>query len=200
MRHGSLWSILLLLLLCGPGSALATTTAGRLAPAKGVLLVAAESIVDPRFARSVVLLISHDVRGVSGVIVNRPSDRTLGETFAREHDLRGNEQPLFYGGPVASGTVTCLWRTERPAPEAVPIIPGLSLIRLERVIPLLKGGAGTERLRVVSGFAGWSAAQLAGEVERGDWYVLPTDVEQLFDTPPEKLWETLRRRGNELWI
>lgn len=172
---------------------------GRLAPAKGMLLVAAEGMTDQRFARAVVLLISHDERGASGVIVNHPTVRTLGDALGNELDLRGNQQPLYYGGPVADGAVTCLLRGTPPA-MAIPVANGLSLLRVERVVPQLKGGAGENQLRVISGYAGWSIRQLAGEIARGDWYVIPADSNLLFDTPPEKLWEILRNRGHELWI
>lgn len=191
--------VLLLLLLLLLPSVTGLAAAGRLAPAKGMLLVAAESIGDPRFRHSVILLIEHGKEGVAGLIVNRPSSRTLGEALGRELDLRGNEQPLFYGGPVGNGAVTCLLRGTPPA-AVIPVAGGLSVLQVERVVPQLKSGAGADRLRIVSGYAGWNIRQLAGEIDRGSWYVIPADSDLIFDTPPEQLWETLRKRGNELWI
>lgn len=191
--------LLLLLNLLVPAS-LRADQAGRLAPAMGMLLVAAEDMADPRFARSVVLLIDYGPGGAAGLIVNRPTRMTLGEALGHELDLAGNRHPLYYGGPVSSGSVTCLLRGAQPPAAASQVVAGLYLIQVERILIELRRDSGESRVRVFSGYAGWNARQLAGEIARGDWYVLPCDPALLFDTPPERLWELLRRRSGDLWI
>lgn len=189
----------LLFLLIVPAGLRADQT-GRLAPTKGMLLVAAEDMADPRFARSVVLLIDYGPGGAAGLIVNRPTRMTLDEALGRELDLAGNTHPLYYGGPVSSGSVTCLLRATAPPAGASQVVAGLYLIQVERILSELRRERDESRVRVFSGYAGWNARQLAGEIARGDWYVLPCDPALLFDTPSERLWELLRRRGGDLWI
>ena len=47
-----------------------------------------------------------------------------------------------------------------------------------------------------AGYAGWSAGQLEGEMKRKAWLTHPASLELVFDTPSEKLCETvLRRKG-----
>ena len=41
---------------------------------KGHFLIAAASLADPNFSRSVVLVLQHDADGALGVVVNRPLD------------------------------------------------------------------------------------------------------------------------------
>src|SRR3954454_22750607 len=67
---------------------------------KGNLLIAAPTLLDPNFRRTVVLLLEHTPDGAIGVVLNRPSD-----TEAREAvpDLRAvllDDEPIFLGGPV----------------------------------------------------------------------------------------------------
>ena len=44
---------------------------------KGQFLIAAASLADPNFSRSVVLVLQHDDGGALGVVVNRPLDVTV---------------------------------------------------------------------------------------------------------------------------
>src|SRR5262245_59733083 len=46
-------------------------------PARGRLLVAIRDLLDPNFARSVVLLVECDDTGAMGIVVNRPTSRSL---------------------------------------------------------------------------------------------------------------------------
>ncbi len=48
-------------------------------PERGRLLVAAPSLSDPNFFRTVVLLLAHDGGGALGVVLNRPSDIPVAE-------------------------------------------------------------------------------------------------------------------------
>ena len=68
----------------------------------GQFLIAVPSLLDPNFARTVVLLCRHDADGAMGLVVNRHSgigmDRVLREIGL---DGRGWEgEPVHYGGPV----------------------------------------------------------------------------------------------------
>ena len=68
------------------------------------LLVALPALGDPQFARSVTLVCQHDAEGAMGVMVNRPSEYTLGEVL-RQMGIACDDdsllaQPVLAGGPV----------------------------------------------------------------------------------------------------
>src|SRR6476659_7384272 len=69
-----------------------------LAPA---LLLSMPQLVDPNFARSVVLLCEHAPEGAFGLVVNRPSDVAAASAVNLEPELQeANDLPLLIGGPV----------------------------------------------------------------------------------------------------
>ena len=70
-------------------------------PLANQLLIASPALSDPHFARAVALICQHDDEGAMGVVVNRPSEYTLGEVLRQmnlaSHDPRLDDQVV----PVA---------------------------------------------------------------------------------------------------
>ena len=68
------------------------------------LLVALPSLLDATFARSVALICQHDENGAMGVLVNQPSEYTLGEVLAQMDITTGDgdlqARMVLNGGPV----------------------------------------------------------------------------------------------------
>jgi putative transcriptional regulator len=58
----------------------------------------------------------------------------------------------------------------------------------EQMAPRLRG------LRVFAGYAGWSPGQLAAEIDRGDWVVVPALAEDVLAPPGTDLWSRILRR------
>ena len=73
-------------------------------PLANHLLVALPMLDDPNFARSVTLVCQHDDNGAMGVVVNQPSEYTLGEVLAQmqidSDDVELLVSPVLNGGPV----------------------------------------------------------------------------------------------------
>ena len=53
---------------------------------RGQLLIAGPSLSDPNFWRTVVLIVEHSDEGALGLVLNRPSDTTVGEAVVRDGD------------------------------------------------------------------------------------------------------------------
>jgi putative transcriptional regulator len=70
-----------------------------LGPAIGHVLVASPGLLDPNFFRTVVLLCRYDAqRGAVGLVLNRPTEVTIGKVLPQLAD--GRDEPLWVGGPV----------------------------------------------------------------------------------------------------
>ncbi len=190
-----------LLLFAAAGGSWPATAQERLAPAPGMLLVAGEGMADPRFRETVVLLLRHGEGGAAGVILNRPTSFDTAQLYAAFALPAGCRGPLYYGGPVEPRLLLVLLQSDEPPDDSTPVVDLLHLTGLPQVAGRLDcGDEGGERLRIFSGYAGWSAAQLAGEIARGDWYVEPFDAAAVFSKKPETLWRELRAGGKELWL
>jgi putative transcriptional regulator len=176
-------------------AALASSAVGAQAPAKGMLLVAARGIGDPRFRNSVVLLLEHGRSGSMGVIVNRASGVAPERVLPRIEGLKDRDDELFFGGPVLPDVVIILARSEQAPPESARVFADVyysaSSVALEQ---LLAGDRSAKRLRLFFGHAGWGPGQLDLELARGDWHVVPADIDLVFDSDPATLWRRLIKR------
>jgi len=152
----------------------------------GRLLVAAPTLRDPNFERTVVLVIEHGDDGAVGVVLNRPSDAPVSRILPT-WDYLAVEPPLvFLGGPVALNGVIGLGRSARGH--------GLGTVDLEADPDEALAG-----IRVFAGHAGWGPTQLEGEVEAGGWFVVDAMADDAFTVAPETLWPAvLRRQGGAL--
>lgn len=189
----------LLIILCAClGSPL--LLAAETADDRSVLLIAAEGMVDPRFRRSVVLVTRHGrSNSTVGVIVNRALDAGLDRAFP---DLKQAAQHrLHYGGPVAPGEIVFMLRSETAPAAAITLAERLFLSSDgDSLRQLLEAPTPAIRLRVFSGFASWAPYQLESEISRGDWHLLPVDVDALFNDPLDEMWPRLWRRATQVMV
>lgn len=154
---------------------------------RGHLLIAAPSLFD-YFRRTVILVIEHNDEGAMGVVLNRPSETTVGEAVAALADLAGSDELVRLGGPVSPESVVALGEFEDPGEAATPVSGSLGLLDPDGPEPALR------RLRVYAGYAGWGPGQLDGELENGAWIVASLDPEDPFEEGD--LWaEALQRKG-----
>jgi putative transcriptional regulator len=170
--------------------------------APGSLLVAAPGLLDPHFRRTVIYIIEHRDRGTLGVVLNRPSEVTVRDVLPSWAPLSSQPPAVFVGGPVESETALCLAavRTGQDPSRVDGLIAvrgPVALVDLDSdpatIAPNLRG------LRVFAGYSGWDAGQLAGEIERGDWIVVPAIPDDVLARHDSRLWgHVLRRQGMPL--
>lgn len=160
------------------------------------LLLSMPQLVDPNFARSVVLLCEHAPEGAFGLVVNRPSDLSAAEAVRLEPPLvAANDLPLLIGGPVEPQRG---WILTAHAPESVDhrgLGAGLYLsaspVLLRKVLtarPLPR------RTHVLAGYAGWGPGQLDAELAESAWLTLPVELDLIFEIPAAASWEMAIRR------
>ena len=168
----------------------------------GSLLVAAPSLLDSNFRRTVVFVIDHRGEGTLGVVLNRPSDVPVDDVLPNWGPHVSQPGSVFVGGPVEQKTALCLaaMRTGEDMAGVTGLIGvrgPVALVDLdsdpETLAPKVRG------LRVFAGYAGWDIGQLAGEIERGDWIVVPALPSDVLAPVSEDLWgRVLRRQGMPL--
>jgi putative transcriptional regulator len=160
-------------------------------------LVALPALMDPNFARGVVLICQHDDDGAMGVVVNRTSEYTLGEVF-RQMGIESADEALcarrvLAGGPVHPERGFVVHDGEA-WDSSLAIGGGLHVTTSRDVLEAMARGAGPQRAMVALGCAGWGAGQLEHELAENSWLTVPADPELLFDLPLEERWQAAAGR------
>lgn len=161
---------------------------------RGKLLLAAPTLLDPNFQRTVVLVSEHTDDGAMGVVLNRPSQVTINDAVPQLGDAVDGENPVFVGGPVQPRSIVFLAEFLDPEIAALLVFGRIGFPSAETGLDDLSDA--TDRGRVFAGYAGWGPGQLDEEVGQGDWIVEPARPEDVFTNEPEDLWSAvLTRKG-----
>jgi putative transcriptional regulator len=156
----------------------------------GHFLVASRHLRDPNFARSVVLMIHHDHQGAVGVIVNRPSEKSIREVWEMiGYDDCDRDDVVFVGGPVP-GPLVALHGHE--SFSEYEVLPGLHFSKHRDALDLMVRRT-DQPLRLFSGHAGWGSGQLEGELEAGGWLFTRATLDDVFSSH-EAIWKTVTQR------
>ena len=164
----------------------------------GQFLVAAEEMGDPRFVRTVILVIRHDATGAMGLVVNRPVGevpmaRLLEGIGLDATGVRG-EVRLHYGGPVEPQQGLTLHSTEFSIDGTLRVTGGIAVTGNPEVLRAIGAGRGPKRYLIALGYAGWAPGQLEGEMKAGGWVAVPADAALTFDENAETKWERAMAR------
>jgi len=160
----------------------------------GQLLLASPTLLDPNFARTVVLVGVHNDDGAIGVVLNRPSAVTVSEAVPQLRDVVGTLDTLYVGGPVQSSAVVFLAEFLEPSLAGVLVLGRIGFPSPDADIDEL--AEATARRRVFAGHAGWGQGQLDAEIADGDWIAHPAQPQDIFTEDPAELWSSvLARKG-----
>jgi putative transcriptional regulator len=160
--------------------------------ARGQLLIAGPTLLDPNFWRAVVLVVEHSEEGALGLVLNRPSETTVGDAVPELKELINEDELVFIGGPVQPAAVIVLARFEDASDSVLLSFDDVGVLGTTSESET----AGVIEARAFVGHAGWGAGQLDGELERGDWILEPALQDDAFSTEPHGLWgSVLTRKG-----
>jgi putative transcriptional regulator len=162
---------------------------------RGSLLVASPALVDPNFARAVVLITEHGPDGAMGVVLNRPSEVEVAEVAPELAEFVAGE-PVFIGGPVQPQALVVLAEFDEITAAAWTVVEDVGFVAAETEYSEL--GDVIRRGRVYAGYSGWGGGQLEGELAEEAWIVEPPLPAELFADDPEALWQdVLARKGGQ---
>jgi putative transcriptional regulator len=159
----------------------------------GQFLVAAPSMGDPRFQRTVILMVRHDREGAFGLVVNRPFGErplaTLLDMLGEKETAAAGTVRLFAGGPVQPERGFVLHSSDYQRPDSVEINARVAMTSNRDILRDIGTGKGPMKSLVAFGYSGWGPGQLEREFGRRDWAVAPADFGLIFDEDRDKVWE-----------
>lgn len=166
---------------------------------KGKVLISTPDASGDIFSRSVVLIVDHNESGAFGLILNKKNEQvsqTIGELFGFPVDV-------FEGGPVENDKIFFIVKGTAVNEYYLKINEEFYLTEdTETIIEeMINGRLSTENVKVFSGYSGWAAQQLEGEIQRKFWTV--ADVYHLDYTGfnDHNLWKKIMQNlGGEFLI
>jgi len=172
--------------------AFALVACGSAAAQEGaMILVAHPAFRDLEWRQTVIIAAPAPNGGHVGVILNRPTKRSLGSLFPEHEPSKKVIDPVFYGGPFSRSALVALVHTDHsPGAGAVPVMKDLYLAfranTIDHVIETTPNNA-----RYFVGYVGWLPGELRSEIDRGLWSVLDADIDMVFRKDTDGLWEEL---------
>lgn len=162
----------------------------------GELLIAPPAQEDEFWSRTVVYIYEQNKSGTVGLIVNKPTDKTLGE-LAEYHDIQYNGEELLYqGGPVNPNALVMLHTDDWACTNTMHIADGIRVSSDKTMLKRICSGDRPRKWRLFLGMSAWTAGQLEGELS-GDppwnpkmsWVTAPATEQVLFGKSPDQVWK-----------
>jgi len=158
---------------------------------QGQLLIASAKLVDPNFARSVIVMVQHGEEGALGLIVNRPLETTMKEVCEKALDLPCEVDGQLHQGGPCEGPLMVVHTHENVSD--LEVFPGVYFTTDKSKIEWLMQHNEDAAIKFFVGYAGWAPGQLEGEIESESWLIAPADARQVLDGSPsgEEQWSKL---------
>ena len=169
----------------------------------GQLLVAAPSMGDPHFERTVILIIQHSPSGALGIIINKPIGETsiasVFEALGQNASDVAGDMRVFSGGPVQPEVGFVVHSADYRRPETVAVNDRLSMTSSLDILRDIGAKRGPAKILVAFGYAGWGPNQLEREIDERAWGIAEADPALVFDEDRDKVWDDAwKRRAQKL--
>jgi putative transcriptional regulator len=192
MKTALRWFIALALCLAGLAQAQAQSQDD------AVILVAHPAFRDLEYRQTVLVAAPVPNGGHVGVILNRPTRRSLASLFPEHEPSKKVIDPVHYGGPFSRGALVALVRTSTaPGAGSVMLMNNLYLaFRANTIDHVIE--ATPNEARYFVGYVGWRPGELKAEIDRGLWAVQGAEVDMVFRKDTENLWEELQQASKRI--
>jgi putative transcriptional regulator len=177
---------------------IATPLAGAQGQDDALILIAHPAFRDLEYRQTVLVAAPAPNGGHVGVILNRPTRRSLGSLFPEHEPSKKVVDPVYYGGPFSRGALVALVRADdTPGSGSVLLMKNLYLaFRANTIDHVIE--ATPNEARYFVGYVGWRPGELRGEIDRGLWSVANADLEVIFRKDTDGLWEELLQQSKRI--
>ena len=160
---------------------------------EGSFLIASKSMPDPRFSKSVILLINFSSDGAMGIVLNRPHKISLKDVLMDMNVSQVNSNtriPIFNGGPVSLEKGFLLHNSDIELEESVEINGTNCFLNSSKdALASLCSNEINSGVNLYLGCCGWSPGQLENELKSNDWLISKAETDLLFNNNHSKMWE-----------
>lgn len=158
----------------------------------GQMLVAMPSMLDPRFAQSVIYLCAHSPDGAMGLVVNKPVENLSFDDLLRQLAIEpvppARRIQVQAGGPVEQVRGFVLHTADWVQEGSLRVNDLMALTASIDVLREIARGGGPRRGLLALGYAGWGPGQLDREISENAWLSVPPDEALIFGDDYAAKW------------
>jgi putative transcriptional regulator len=160
----------------------------------GQMLIAMPTMLDERFARSLIYVCAHSSEGAMGIVVNHPAPNINFSDLLVKLDVipaadviqlpsRAGVVKVMRGGPVETERGFVLHSADFYIENStLPIDEGICLTATIDILKAIARGDGPASAILALGYAGWKPGQLENEIQGNGWLHCAADPELIFGT------------------
>jgi len=156
----------------------------------GQLIVATPEMPDPRFSKTVIVIVRHDHTGALGLVINKligsSTVADLLTDFGEDGKNAVETIAINYGGPVQPFAGLSLHSPDFSSESTTLINDYLSMSAGVEVLKAMAEDRGPNNALFMLGYAGWAPSQLENEMQLRAWVIAPADETFIFTRDPER--------------
>jgi putative transcriptional regulator len=160
---------------------------------EGQLLIAMPAMQDPRFARTVIFICTHNSDGAMGLVVNKLFGSLTFSELLEQVGIEAtgvkNQIRVHFGGPVESGRGFVLHSPDYVKEGTLVVESDIALTASVDILKAIAKGQGPRHSFLALGYAGWGAGQLDSEIRANGWLNAPADQSLVFDDDLDTKWK-----------
>ena len=170
----------------------------RSAEPDAAILVASPGLRDADYRQAVVIVVPVENDRHVGVIVNRPTRRTLSSLFPEHAPSKKVTEPVFVGGPMSRGAVVAVVKSDKdPGKGTVGLTKEMYLAMTVSVVDHIIEDMPNDA-RYYVGYIVWRPGELRSEIDRKVWSVVNASPDVVFRKDTAGLWEELSRMARAI--
>ncbi len=155
-------------------------------------LIAMPGLQDPNFSRTVTYVCEHTDQGAMGIVINRPTEVTLGELLTQldipTRLTAVRKVPVYQGGPVQTDRGFVLHTAGPAFDSTLNITDAISVTTSRDILEAIAGGEGPRQTLIALGYAVWGSGQLEQELSANAWLSGPADDHIIFRLAADGRW------------
>lgn len=160
---------------------------------KGTFLIASPDIDSGIYFRGIILVCEHSSAGSFGLMINKPLDLELPEEIINFKEITNPRVQIRAGGAMQPNQMMLIHSSDQIPDQTLKVCEG---VYLGGDLPFLQEAvmdANGPHIRLCFGYSGWPAGQLEKEFLGGLWFLHPSSAKHVFETTPDKMWQTILR-------
>ncbi len=157
----------------------------------GQFLLATPGMADPRFARSVVAICSHDENGALGINIGETVEGISFHDILRQFDMDPGEAPdcpIFLGGPMETQRGFIIHSLDINMSDTLQVGDRWGLSSSIDMLGAIAKGRGPDHWIIALGYSGWGEGQLEGELTQNGWSIAKGSPDWLYETRSGDKW------------